>query len=263
VTHSSCRFSIRMFPRLLPTALVLALALAGSISLWLGTLEAAENTPNQAAAPTAPAPAEAGKIPEAPAAPPAATTPETPAAPTVPAALAAPKAKRTKGAKASKAAPAAAVAPEAAAQPKVKYEVGEDPEFAKKHGWPVKMPPTPSGAILPEKRIVAYYGNPQSKRMGALGEYPKDEMLQRLKKEVANWEKADPTTPVQPALHLVTVVAQGEPGKAGLYRMLMPDHIVNMALRVDPEKSGRASRHGPGVQYGSQWPETGIENRDL
>ena len=32
---------------------------------------------------------------------------------------------------------------------------------------------------------------------------------------------------MQPALHLIAVVAQGEPGKAGKYRMLMPDAVVN------------------------------------
>jgi 2-hydroxychromene-2-carboxylate isomerase len=111
--------------------------------------------------------------------------------------------------------------------PKVKYETGEDPEFAKKCGWPVKFPPPLPGSILPAKRIVAYYGNPKSKRMGVLGEYPKEEMLRRLKVEVDKWEKADPSKPVQPALHLVTVVAQGEPGKAGKYRMIMPDKVVN------------------------------------
>ena len=73
----------------------------------------------------------------------------------------------------------------------------------------MKTPPTLPGSILPGKRIVAYYGNPRSKKMGALGEYPKDEMLRRLKGEVAKWEKADPSLPVQPALHLVAVVAQG------------------------------------------------------
>ena len=67
-----------------------------------------------------------------------------------------------------------------------------------KHGWPVKTPPMLPGAILPGKRIVAYYGNPRSKKMGALGEYPKDEMLRRLKVEVAKWEKADPSLPVSP-----------------------------------------------------------------
>ena len=142
------------------------------------------------------------------------------------------KAKKKSAIPAAAAGAATGVAAGAAAAgtgaPKVKYEVGEDPEFAQKKGWPVQMPPTPAGAIIPEKRIVAYYGNPQSKKMGALGEYPKDEMLARLKKEVANWEKADPSTPVVPALHLVAVVAQAAPGKAGNYRMVMPDKIVNM-----------------------------------
>jgi hypothetical protein len=111
--------------------------------------------------------------------------------------------------------------------PRVKYNAGEDPEFARKCGWPVQGPPPLPNAILPGKRIVAYYGNPLSKRMGALGEFPKDDMLHRLKAEVAKWEKADPTLPVQPALHLIAVVAQGAPGKAGKYRMIMPDNVIN------------------------------------
>ena len=113
------------------------------------------------------------------------------------------------------------------APPHVKYKAGEDPEFAKQCGWPVNCQPPLPGSILPMKRIVAYYGNPQSKRMGVLGEYPKDEMLRRLKGEAARWEKADPAHPVQPALHLIAVVAQGVPGKAGKYRMIMPDAVIN------------------------------------
>ncbi|MCM2358074.1 MAG: hypothetical protein NDI77_07990 [Geobacteraceae bacterium] len=127
----------------------------------------------------------------------------------------------------AKAFPNASSAAAASAAPKVKHNAGEDPAFAKQCGWPVKCPKPLPGSILPQKRIVAYYGNPLSKRMGALGEYPKDEMLRRLKGEVASWEKADPSTPVQPALHLIAVVAQGEPGKAGKYRMVMPDTVVN------------------------------------
>jgi hypothetical protein len=111
--------------------------------------------------------------------------------------------------------------------PVVKYNAGESPEFAAKCGWPVKCPPSLPGSILPDKRIIAYYGNPLSKRMGALGEFPKDEMLKRLKSEVAAWQAADPATPVQPALHLIAVVAQGDPGKAGKYRMIMPDTVIN------------------------------------
>lgn len=110
---------------------------------------------------------------------------------------------------------------------KTKYKAGENPEFARSKGWPKKYPTPLQGAILPQKRIVAYYGNPLSKRMGALGEFPKDEMIKRLNAEVSNWQKADPGTPVQPALHLIAVVAQGSPGKAGKYRLFMTNDLIN------------------------------------
>jgi len=111
--------------------------------------------------------------------------------------------------------------------PKIKYNAGEDPEFARQHGWPVQAPQPLPGSILPAKRIVAYYGNPLSKKMGVLGEFEKTEMLKRLHGEAERWKKADPSLPVQPALHLIAVVAQGTPGTAGKYRMIMPDNIIN------------------------------------
>lgn len=99
--------------------------------------------------------------------------------------------------------------------------------------WPVKKQPYPiNGAILPFKRIVAYYGNLYSKRMGVLGEYPPAEMLTRLKQEVKNWEKADPKTPVQPALHYIAVVAQGGAGKDGKYRTRMPAKQIDSVLKI-------------------------------
>jgi hypothetical protein len=90
--------------------------------------------------------------------------------------------------------------------PARKYVTGEDPAFAAVHGWPVKTPVQLPGSILPEHRIVAYYGNPLSKKMGCLGEYDHAEMLRRLQREVARWQQADPGHPVQPALHLVATV---------------------------------------------------------
>src|SRR6202008_1205793 len=94
--------------------------------------------------------------------------------------------------------------------------------------WPVETGPPLPGSILPAKRIVAYYGNPLSKRMGGLGEYPPNERLARLDKEVAAWNKADPTHPVQPALHLIVVVAQGYPGRDGKYRLGMTDSLIDL-----------------------------------
>jgi len=99
--------------------------------------------------------------------------------------------------------------------------------------WPVKNAPYPlPGAILPYKRVVAFYGNLYAKRMGILGEIPPKEMLAKLKGEVKNWEKADPTTPVQPALHYIAVVAQGDPGKDGKYRYRMPFKQIDTVLSL-------------------------------
>jgi hypothetical protein len=103
---------------------------------------------------------------------------------------------------------------------------GRDPLEAERYGWYPTMPEFRDGAILPCSRIVAYYGHPNSTRMGVLGEYPRDEMLRRLRERVAEWERADPATPVIPALHMVAVVAQGEPGRSGHYRTITQDARV-------------------------------------
>jgi hypothetical protein len=103
--------------------------------------------------------------------------------------------------------------------------------------WPTKMPYPLAGAIFPFHRIVAFYGNLYSKKMGILGELPKKEMLQKLKKEVANWQAADTSISVIPALHYIAVTAQGAPGKDGKHRMRMPfsqiDTIMNWANEID------------------------------
>jgi len=105
--------------------------------------------------------------------------------------------------------------------------------------WPVKKQPYPlPGAILPFKRIVAYYGNLYSKKMGVLGEYAPKEMLRMLSVEVAKWEKIDPKTPVQPALHYIAVVAAGDPGKDGKYRNRMPDKQIDSVLKIASMKKG-------------------------
>jgi len=103
--------------------------------------------------------------------------------------------------------------------------------------WPVKTPYPLPGAILPYNRIIAYYGNLYSKRMGILGELPKDEMLKKLQYEVAQWQAADPTIKAIPALHYIAITAQTLPGKANLHRMRMPfkqiDTIMNWAKSIN------------------------------
>jgi len=104
--------------------------------------------------------------------------------------------------------------------------------------WPVKAVYPNVGAILPFKRVVAYYGNFYSKGMGVLGEYPADTMLTMLKAEVAKWEAADPTTTVVPAIHYIAVVAQGTAGREGKYVLRMPDDKIDKALVLAKQVNG-------------------------
>ena len=98
-------------------------------------------------------------------------------------------------------------------------------------GWPVKGAAPAAGAIIPDKRIIAFYGNPLSKRMGILGEIPPDKMLAKLDTVVKEWEEADPETPVQPALHYISVVAQAGPGRDGKYRLRMDSSKIEEVYR--------------------------------
>ncbi len=98
--------------------------------------------------------------------------------------------------------------------------------------WPVRRVYPNAGALLPFNRIVAYYGNFYSKGMGVLGQYPEDVMLAKLASTTAAWEKADPNTPVIPAIHYIVETAQASPTKSGLYLARMPDDQIDKALAI-------------------------------
>ena len=103
--------------------------------------------------------------------------------------------------------------------------------------WPVKAPYPLPGALLPYNRIIAYYGNLYSTRMGILGEIPRKQMLAKLQGEVAKWQAADSTVKAIPALHYIAVTAQGAPGKNNMHRMRMPfkqiDTIISWAKPIN------------------------------
>jgi len=74
--------------------------------------------------------------------------------------------------------------------------------------------------------------------MGVLGEYEPDEMLRRLDAEVAAWTAADPSTPVQPALHLIAVVAQASDAR----------DIAQKRQRLEREAHHRRSSRGVSLE---------------
>jgi hypothetical protein len=103
--------------------------------------------------------------------------------------------------------------------------------------WPAGPAPLP-GALLPKNRIIAYYGNPHSKKMGVIGEYPEQQMLAMLDRTVASWKAADPKTPIIPAIHLVTVVAQGAPGTDGMWRRWEDSSMIERTYKWAKSRNG-------------------------
>ena len=95
--------------------------------------------------------------------------------------------------------------------------------------WPT-LPAPRSDALLPARRIIAFYGNPKSTRMGILGEFPPEEMMTRLERLAAEWTAADPSTPAAPALHLIVTVAHGAPGMDGKYRIRHGPDVIDQVI---------------------------------
>ena len=79
--------------------------------------------------------------------------------------------------------------------------------------------------LFPDRRVVAFYGNPRDDELGALGIGTPAQAAKRLLKQAKPYNLK--TRPVLPAMELVSTVATAAPGDAGLYR----DHML---LRQDP-----------------------------
>ncbi len=104
--------------------------------------------------------------------------------------------------------------------------------------WPPAAPYSNGGAVLPFKRILAYYGNFYSQKMGILGELEPEDVLNHLAETQLEWEKADPTTPVLPAIEYIAMVAQAEAGSDGMYRAVMPDKEIEKAYEMAQKIDG-------------------------
>lgn len=104
--------------------------------------------------------------------------------------------------------------------------------------WPASTVYPNGDAILPFKRILAYYGNFYSTKMGILGEYSEEEVLRRLASTTAMWNAADPTTPVIPAIEYIAMTAQGTAGADKMYRAVMPDKEIDKAYAMAQKING-------------------------
>jgi hypothetical protein len=95
-----------------------------------------------------------------------------------------------------------------------------------------KPPELPRGgvSVLPEYRVVAFYGAPQSRELGALGIGTPDGATRRLVRHARRFGRRD--RPELPALELIAVIANAHPGDDGMYRARQPDKVIRQYLRA-------------------------------
>jgi hypothetical protein len=84
--------------------------------------------------------------------------------------------------------------------------------------------------IFPHYRVVAFYGAPQSPRLGTLGIGTPRQAAARLRHVAHGYAKK--TRPVLPALELISTIAAEHPGDDGMYRIHQPDAVIASYLRA-------------------------------
>lgn len=92
---------------------------------------------------------------------------------------------------------------------------------------PAAEEPTTLGGLLPNNRILAYYGFPGNPDMGILGEYDMARLLELLREQAREYEEADPSKPVILAFEVIASVAQQAPQADGSWLLDAPSAMLN------------------------------------
>jgi hypothetical protein len=71
--------------------------------------------------------------------------------------------------------------------------------------------------LLPNYRILSYYGFPGNELMGILGEHDMDTLLAILQDQLVEYEAVDSSRPWKLAFEVIASVAQNHPGDDGMY----------------------------------------------
>lgn len=87
--------------------------------------------------------------------------------------------------------------------------------------------PTTANGLLPNNRILLFYGFPGDASMGILGEHATDDLLALLKTQADAYRQADPTRPVLIGFEVIASVAQPDPQADGSYLLDAPAELLD------------------------------------
>jgi hypothetical protein len=93
-------------------------------------------------------------------------------------------------------------------------------------------PQLPGGgrSLLPDRRIVAFYGAPQAHELGQLGIGTPASAARRLARQARAYRR--PGRPVLPAMELIAVVAAAHPEEGGRYNTRQQHSVIRRYLRA-------------------------------
>jgi hypothetical protein len=79
-------------------------------------------------------------------------------------------------------------------------------------------------SIFPERRVIAYYGAPQDRELGALGIGPPERVARRLRRQARGY--GQPGKPVLPAFELISTIVHADPGEDGDHSARQPNRTI-------------------------------------
>jgi hypothetical protein len=106
---------------------------------------------------------------------------------------------------------------------------GTDEPDAKAAAKPVELP-RGGRSILPDNRVVAYYGAPQDDELGILGIGSPERAARRLERQAKPY--AERRRPVLPAFELIAAIVTSEAGDGGDHSMRQDASTIRRYLRV-------------------------------
>ena len=86
-------------------------------------------------------------------------------------------------------------------------------------------------SVLPQNRVIGFYGAPQSRNLGELGIGTPASAAKRLKRQIRPYKRLS-EEPILPVFELLGTIALASPGEDGKYRARQPNSVIRKYARV-------------------------------
>jgi hypothetical protein len=86
-------------------------------------------------------------------------------------------------------------------------------------------------SVIPQNRVIGFYGAPQAPQLGELGIGSPRSAANRLRRQIRPYKPRSPK-PILPVFELLGTIALASPGPDGKYRARQPDSVIRRYART-------------------------------